>query len=295
MPGHGVASAAVPVTVLVATKNEAANIRRCLDSLNLAARVVVLDSSSTDGTPEIARELGVDVVQFSYRGGYPKKRQWALETLRIATPWILLLDADEVVPPDLWREIAVVASHTGGPDAYFITKGFHFLGRRFRFGGFSHAAILLFRPGCAAFERLDAAESSGLDMEVHERIVVRGEVGRLRSPLIHEDFKGLQAYLDRHNRYSTWEAVVRRRFLQTGEFGDQTIRARLLGNSQERRRWAKKILLRMPGEQWLWFLYHYFMRFGFLEGRPGFIASQLRAHYIADVRAKLYEQLASTH
>ena len=96
-----------------------------------------------------------------------------------------------------------------GPAAYLITKGFHFLGQRFRHGGFSHAAVLLFRRGAARFEHLLDEPADALDMEVHERLLVDGAIGRLATPLVHEDFKGLEAYIDRHNRYSTWEAKVR--------------------------------------------------------------------------------------
>lgn len=90
------------VTVLLAARNEALNLPRCLSAPGPAKRVVVLDSHSTDATAEIARDHGAEVVQFDYRGGYPKKRQWALDTLAIKTPWVLLLDADEVVPGALW-------------------------------------------------------------------------------------------------------------------------------------------------------------------------------------------------
>ena len=281
-------AAAVPVTVLVAAKNEEANIGRCLGALSPAERVVVLDSGSADRTADIAREAGAEVVQFAYRGGYPKKRQWALDTLDIHTDWVLLLDADEVVPPRLWDEIAAaVAAPTA--DGYLITKGFHFLGRRFRFGGFSFEALLLFRCGRARFERLVDDPAAALDMEVHERVIVEGRVGRLRTPLVHEDFKGLEAYVRRHNQYSTWEARLRRGYLSGGAYGREAVEARLFGNAQERRRFLKKIAVRTPFEPALWFLYHYVARGGFLEGRPGLIASQLRSGYIAQVRAKMFE------
>ncbi len=126
-------------------------------------------------------------------------------------------------------------------------------------------------------------------MEVHERMVVEGEIGVLRTPLIHEDFKGLEAYIDRHNRYSTWEAFVRSQWLASGRFGQESVEAKLLGNVQERRRWLKQLAIRFPGEPWLWFCYHYFLRLGFLEGRAGLIASQIRRQYISNVRAKMYE------
>jgi len=279
----------LPVTVLLAAKNEAVNLPRCLAALRPARRVVVLDSPSTDTTADIARGYGAEVVQFDYRGGYPKKRQWALETLTIDTPWVFLLDADEVVPEDLWREIPEAIAAVDASAGFLITKGFRFLGRRMRYGGFSHAAVLPFRTGMARFERLFDDSPDSLDMEIHERVVVEGRIGRLRTPLIHEDFKGLEAYIARHNKYSTWEARVRYRYLTTGRYGESTISPRLFGNSQERRRFIKALIVRLPLEHWLWFLYHYIVRLGFVEGRAGLIASQIRASYIAQTRAKIYE------
>ncbi len=279
----------LPVTVLLAAKHEAVNLPRCLAALGPVARVILLDSHSTDATAEIARSHGAEVVQFDYRGGYPKKRQWALDHLPIATPWIFFLDADEVVPDALWAEIAAVVRAPDACEAYLIRKGFHFLGRRLRHGGFSHAAVLLLRTGKGRFEHLfdDAADS--LDMEIHERVIVEGRVGRLETPLIHEDFKGLEAYITRHNKYSTWEARVRYRYLTTGRYGESTIAPRLFGNAQERRRFLKTLIIRLPFEPQLWFIYHYLLRLGCLEGRPGLIACQIRASYIAQTRAKIYE------
>lgn len=279
----------LPITVLLAAKNEAVNLPRCLAALAVAQRVVVLDSHSTDETAEIALRHGAEVIQFDYLGGYPKKRQWALDQVAIDTPWILLLDADEVVPDALWQEIASVLDRPNNLDAFLITKGFHFLGRGFKHGGFSHAAILLFRTGKARFERLFDDARDSLDMEIHERVLVQGRIGRLSTPIIHEDFKGLEAYISRHNKYSTWEAKVRYQYLATGRYGDETIIPRLFGNSQERRRFLKALIIRLPFEPQLWFFYHYILRFGFLEGGPGLIASQIRASYISQARAKLYE------
>lgn len=279
----------LPITVLLAVKNEAINLPRCLAALAPAEKVIVLDSHSTDATPNIALQYGAKIVQFDYLGGYPKKRQWALENLDIVTLWILLLDADEMVPTTLWQEIAAAIYSPDASDAYLITKGFHFLGRRFKYGGFSHSAVLLFRTGAARFEKLFDDNLSGLDMEVHERIVVDGRIGKINTPLIHEDFKGLEAYISRHNKYSTWEAQLRCHYLTTGRYGEETISPRFFGNSQERRRFLKALIIRAPFEQWLWFIYHYFVRLGFLEGRPGLIASQIRASYIVQIKAKIYE------
>lgn len=275
------------VTVLIAAKNEEANLDRCLRALSPARRVIVLDSHSDDATGDIARDHGAEVVQFEYTGGYPKKRQWALDTLNLDTEWIFLLDADEVVPDALWNEIRAALSSPSHA-AYLITKGFHFMGRRFDHGGFSHQAVLLFRRGSARFEELIDDPATALDMEVHERLLVDGSVGELSTPLIHEDYKGLEAYIDRHNKYSTWEAHLRQTYLQEGAYGSASVQARLFGDAQERRRFLKKIAIRIPFEPLLWFLYHYVVRLGFLEGKPGLIASQIRMHYISHVRAKMY-------
>jgi len=122
-------------------------------------------------------------------------------------------------------------------------------------GGVSHAAVFLFRTGTARFERL-------FDLE---------------------------AYIARHKKYSTWGAQVRYRYLTTGRCGEETITPRLFGNSQERRRLIKALIIRLPFERWLWFACHLIVRPGFLEGRAGLIASQIRARYIAQTRAKIFE------
>src|SRR5258706_11444528 len=196
-------SLTLPVTVVLAVKNEAVNIARCLDALAPAAQIVAVDSESTDETAKIAQTHGAEVVQFHFSGGYPKKRQWALDNLKLETAWTLLLDADEVVPQSLWAEIAQAVGDPNGADAYFITKGFHFLGKRFRFGGFSHSAILLFKTGKVRFERLIDEPAGGLDMEDHEPLILDRAIGTLPTPLGHQDEKRLEAYIDRHNKDST--------------------------------------------------------------------------------------------
>lgn len=279
----------LPITVLLSVKNEEANLPKCLAALSPAKRVVVIDSRSTDKTEQISREYGAEVVQFEYRGGYPKKRQWALDTMDIDTQWILLLDADEVIPTELWNEISKVITDNTDFDAFMVTKGFHFLGRPMKHGGFSHSAVLLFKTGKARFEQLFDDSLDGLDMEIHERVIVDGRIGRINAPLIHEDFKGLESYIARHNKYSTWEARLRQRYLSSGQYGKSTISPKLWGNSQERRRAIKSLIVRLPFEHWIWFGYHYIIKLGFLEGRVGLIASQIRMSYITQVRAKVFE------
>ena len=277
------------VTVIVATKNEEENIDNCLLSLERAERVLVIDSHSTDRTAALASQRGAEVINYAYKGGYPKKRQWALDHLDISTPWIMLIDADEQVTSALWNEIEGALDSPGGHAAYLARKEFHFLGKKFRFGGFSHSAVVLFRAGRARFEQTAGNSPNGQDMEVHERLIVDGKVGRLSNSLVHHDYKGLFSYIDRHNKYSTWEAGIRAHYFKTGSWGQQTIRPSLLGDAQSFRRFVKPFILKLPCEPWLWFLYHYFVRGGILEGRRGYIAASLRRAYIEQVQAKLFE------
>jgi colanic acid biosynthesis glycosyl transferase WcaI len=112
-------------------------------------------------------------------------------------------------------------------------------------------------------------------------------VGALHAPLVHDDRKGLEAYVARHEHYAIWEATVRRAYLVGGREGDATIEPRLFGNAQERRRFLKHIAVRLPFEPVAWFLYHYVVRLGMLEGHAGFLACRIRASYIANVRRKV--------
>ncbi len=278
------------VTVLIAARNEAANVSACLDSLGPARRVLLVDSQSTDGTAQMAKERGAEVIQFHWDGKYPRKRQWALEHVPMSTEWVIVLDADESISPRLWDEIRRVLASPSPPAALTVRKQFHFMGRCFRFGGFSHDAVFLFRRGMARFENLLPDVGENLDMEVHERLIVSGPMGRLKEPLEHRDAKGLAAYIARHNAYSTWEAEVRYQALTTGRYGTQTIRPRWRGNAQERRRFLKLLAMRLPGEAWAWFFYHYMIRGAFLEGWRGLIAAQIRRAYIEQVRAKVFEK-----
>lgn len=281
----------LPITVIIAAKNEEANIKKCLRALPYAEKIILLDSNSVDQTAAIAKRYGAEVVQFSYKGGYPKKRQWALDNLHITTEWVFLIDADEVIPESLWLEIntALQQPDIQSIDAFVIEKGFHFMGKKFKYGGFSHKAILLFRKGKARFEHIINDPAAFQDMEVHERLIVNGKISALYTPLIHEDYKGLSAYIDRHNAYSTWEASVRFYYLTSGTYGESTIFPNLFGNVQERRRYLKLLAVSVPLEPLWWFLYHYIFKLGFLEGKRGLIASQIRYSYIAQVRSKIYE------
>src|SRR5258706_11020570 len=123
----------LPVTVIIPVRNEAHNLPRCMEALKEVGEVYVIDSGSTDDTEAIAQSYGAKVVQFHYRGGWPKKRQWAMDTLSLAYDWILLLDADESLTPTLAEEIRC-AIQNPETDGYYLKLRLFFLGRALRYG-----------------------------------------------------------------------------------------------------------------------------------------------------------------
>jgi len=275
----------LPVTVIIPVRNEAHNLPRCLESLRDVGEVFVIDSQSTDETGAIAESFGAKVVQFHYHGGWPKKRQWAMDTLPIAYDWILLLDADEVVTPELSREIrqAVQNPRVTG---YRICLQLYFLGKLLRHCDASFWKLSLFRKGQARFEcRLKDQDSSMADMEVHEHVIADGPTVELRNPLVHHNVESLSRYIQKHDEYSNWEARV----LSRADERSDEMRASLFGTQAQRRRWLKRKLYRLPGSPVLLFLYRYVFRLGFLDGVPGLIYCTFQAVQMFHTKAKIYE------
>lgn len=275
----------VPLSVLIPTKNEAQNLPRCLQALSgWANEIVVIDSGSTDGTQDIAKSFGAKVIQFEYRGGWPKKRQWALENFPFSNEWILLLDADELLDDPIKKEIGE-AIRSPYFDGYWLRYRIYFLGRQLRWGGSELWKLSLFRLGKGRFERrllVDQDPSMG-DMEVHEHVVVDGLVSRLKNPVRHENFNSIYRYIEKHNQYSNWEARV----IAAGAQGE--VRPKLFGNQAERRRWLKRHFVNMPGSPLALFLLKYVFQLGFLDGIPGLIYCAFQAIQLFHTKVKIRE------
>ncbi len=274
----------LPVTVIIPVRNEAKNLPGCLKALKNVGEVYVIDSQSTDDTVEMARSHGAQVVQFHYAGGWPKKRQWAMNTLPIAYDWILLLDADEVLTPELAEEIRA-AIQNSVIDGYFILLRTQFLGRILRHGDVGLWKMSLFRRGKGKFEcRLKDQDASMADMEIHEHVVIDGATAKLGNSLIHRNVESLSRYIRKHDEYSNWESRV---LLQDGD--DSELPPSLAGTQAQRRRWLKRKLFAVPGSPVLLFLYRYFLRLGFLDGVPGLIYCGFQAVQMFHTKAKIYE------
>jgi glycosyltransferase involved in cell wall biosynthesis len=273
----------LPISVIIPVRNEARNLPRCLESLRGVGEVYVVDSNSSDETAEIARSFDATVVQFTYRGGWPKKRQWAMDTLPIIYDWILLLDADEALTPQLAEEMRR-AIHDSNFDGYYIALQMLFLGRALRYGDASFYKLSLFRRGKGRFEcRLKDQDASMCDMEVHEHVIVDGKIGMLSNPLLHHNCDSLSRYIQKHDSYSNWEAGV-------WVDGNPTeLPPSLFATQAQRRRWLRKKLFGVPGSPALFFLYKYFLRLGFLDGKSGLIYCALQGIQFFHIKAKIYE------
>ena len=273
----------VPVSVLVPIKNEAENLPRCLACVQWAGEIFVVDSHSTDGSVEIAQRYGAEVVQFDFNGTWPKKKNWALENLPFKNDWVLILDADEVLPAEAATEIGDAIANTGGIAGYWINRRFFFLGRWLRHSYYPNWNLRLFRHSLGRYERLTTAETRSGDNEVHEHVVVQGPTARLRCEMDHYAFPSVEVFVEKHNRYSNWEACVAADKLLHGSSQD------LSSEAVGRRRRLKMISQRLPFRPLMRFLYIYIWQKGFLDGRDGYYFARLHAIYEFLSVAKTYE------
>lgn len=257
---------ATSVAVIVLTHNEEDNLRQCLQSVHDWAREVwVVDSHSTDSTEDIARRYGSQFVQHRFED-YARQRNWALDNLPITAEWILFLDADEWLPAALKTELSSVISNAPDENGFFLNRRMIWMGRWIRWGYYPNWILRVFRRG----------KGRCGDRPVNEHIVVDGSTGRLNHDFIHEDHKGLAAWLDKHIRYARMEAEQ----LLKSPSEEGSVQARVLGSLTERRAWLRKnVYNRMPAlvRPWFYFGYRYILRGGFLDGREGFMYHFLQA------------------
>ena len=268
------------IEILIPTFNEEINLPHALRSIvEWADTVYVVDSESTDRTRQIAEEMGATVVVQKWLG-YARQKNWALETLPWKSDWVFILDADEVITPELRDELLAIARRPVDEVAetgYYINRLTKFLGKPIRHCGyFPSYNLRFFKKGRASYE----------DREVHEHMVVEGETGRLRHLMLHEDRRGLEHFIAKHNRYSTLEA--RELLLHKKERDGK--RATELERGVAIRRWLKYNVqprLPLPG---LWrFLYMYIFKLGFLDGATGFRFALMLSMYDFFIALKLAE------
>ena len=244
------------LSVAIITFNEEANIRRTLESVKWADEIVVIDSGSTDGTREICKAYTDKVIHQPWLG-FGKQKNIAID--RTTGDWVLSLDADEEVEPELADEIRSVISSSGALDAYRIPRKTIFLGKWVRYGGwYPDYNLRLFRKGLGSFaERV-----------VHESVRFNGIAGRTRNAVIHHAYPDLASFINKMNKYSSLAVEVMAQ----------------KGISVYRSSWFN-ILLRPI----LTFVYKYFFRLGFLDGKNGLVLNLFHSYYVFAKYAKAWE------
>ncbi len=261
------------LSVLIPTLNERRNIEDCLASVAWCDDVVLVDSGSKDGTVELANAKGARVVEFQWNGIFPKKKNWALENVRWKHDWLLILDADERIMPELATEIQQELKQPRA-DGYFINRRFMFLGKWIRHCGYYPSWNLrLFRHARGRFEKLHTGDTGSGDNEVHEHVVLEGTTARLNHDMLHYAYPDIYTWMEKHNRYSNWEARV--------EAGNPVASGggQGIGEHLAKRRALREWSRRLPFRPSLRFFYSYVLRRGFLDGREGYIFCRLLATY----------------
>ena len=241
------------LSVTVITWNEEERLRACLESVTWANEIVVVDAESADKTVEIAREF-TDRIWVRPWPGFAAQKNFALD--QASEAWVLSLDADERVPPELRAELESVLAAPGPADGYAVPRKNFFWGVWVRHGGlYPDWQLRLFRRGLGRF----------VEHPVHEAVEVQGAVARLAHPLLHESYRSLEEFVQRSNRYSTLAAW---QWLASG-----------------RRVGFVDLLLRPLGR----FASMYALKAGFLDGWRGLFLAILYAHYVFLRTAKVWE------
>jgi len=243
-----------PLSVIIPTYNEEENIQECLESVTWADEILVVDSFSKDRTLEIARRYTDRILQREYINSASQKN-WAIPQTK--HQWVMVVDADERVTPELRDEIRALLAAGPRCSGYVIRRVNHFLGRRIRYGGWARDRVL----------RLwDRTRGRYQEKEVHADVEVSGKVEELAHPLLHITFRSWDSYLHKIDRYTSWGADE---YLKKGK------RATLLD-----------LILRPPAR----FVKRYILQLGFLDGIPGLMITGIDTWVVFVKYARLWER-----
>jgi glycosyltransferase involved in cell wall biosynthesis len=254
----------IELTTVILTYNEEVNLPHALNNVKgFAKEVVILDSCSTDKTVEIAKKFGARVYTRSF-DNFSCQRKYALEEIPYTTEWLLVLDADEYLTESLKEEIRATIGSTN-KDAFFMKRRFYWKGKWIKRGYYPTWLLRLGRAGMITCD----------DRPINEHLICRSnKIGKLEGDFVDHNRKSLADWFAKHNHYSDREA----RQLFLGEGSGETYH--FWGSQYERKRWLRvKIWNRMPPvlRSFLFFLYRYFIRFGFLDGKEAFMYHFLHA------------------
>lgn len=269
------------MTIIILTRDEEVNIRRCIESVKgLAKRIVVVDSGSTDKTIEIAKSLGADIYLHPWKH-YADQFNWALDNTSINTKWVFRFDADECMTPELYSEIVEACNVHQNDDVHAMMMRYkiYFLGKFLKYGGaYPFLKITIFKPEYGRFENRALGEHV---------VMTEGRTIDLANDCIHYDFKDLTSFIDKHNKYATREVedyleIASGRKLES-----------LYGKPESARKLRDNVYYKMPlfwRAKW-YFWYRYYIKMGFLDGYQGKVFAFIQAYFYRFlVDAKILEQ-----
>lgn len=272
------------ITAIVLTFNEEIHIKRCIENLKLLCyEVLIVDSYSSDQTIAICKKLGVRIYQNTFVN-QAQQFNWALENCNINTDWVLRLDADEYMTPELIAEIKQTFKNLSPEvSGFYIKRRVYFLGKWIKYGGYYPTKLLrLWKHDCGKYE------NRWMDEHV---ILEKGEAREFKSDMIDDNLNNLTWWTQKHNSYSSREAID---ILNQKHQLIETTSLNLNGNSQSEKKRKKKqgIYLRMPLfiRAYFYFIFRYFIKLGFLDGKRGFMWHFLQGFwYRFLVDAKVYQ------
>ena len=266
-----------PVSVMIFTLDEEIHLPSCLAALaGWCDDVIVVDSFSTDGTERIAREWGARFFQHEFLG-FGASRNWAMSATSPRHDWVLILDADERVPPELAAEIArVLATPPAGVGAFRMRRRFHMWGRWLRHSSlYPTWVVRLVHRERVRYANRGHAETQEVD----------GEIRELQHDLIDENLKGVEEWFARQNRYSSREAA----FELVREATPFSWSDVVAGDPLRRRAAWKRVAGAVPGRPVLFFLYSYVWRRGFMDGKDGLVFCFMKMLYESMIVIKKYD------
>lgn len=269
------------LTIAIPAKNEGKNLPKCLEAIgtDLARKVVIIDSGSTDDTVSIGLQYGAEVINFAWDGKFPKKRNWYLRHHTPQTRWVFFLDADEYLTPEFKKELRATLERNEDKEGYWLNYTVYFMGKQLK-GGYPLKKLSLFRVGKAEYERIDEDKWSAFDMEIHEHPILTGETGVIKSKIDHRDYRGIAHYRQKHMEYASWESY---RYIKD------------VHDPQKTRLWTWKQRLKyrliksvFVGPVYFWGSF-VFMG-GFRDGATGLAFAIFKMSYFNEIHCRIKEQ-----
>lgn len=267
----------IPISILLLTYNEEENINKCLESIrNLAEEIIIVDSGSTDNTIKIAQGYGAEVIEHEFET-HSRQWKWALDNISFQNKWLLCLDSDQRLTPEIRDEIRDLFETKreilSKVDGFYIKRRQVFKGKWIRFGGYYPKYLLkLFRRNKVKINTENL---------VDHHFNLAGKTGKLKNDLIEENIKEnrISFWIEKHNRYAKLLAKEEIAVLSNNK--NITLNPSLFGNPDQRILWQKKIWNGLPLylRPFLYFIYRYFILLGFLDGKQGFVFHLLQAFW----------------